>query len=214
MSSEIMEEPKQTELQSPLLQLPPELRNRIYNEVLIGESSVQIHQPCNDHTVKFGNRFPPALLQTCRTIRGEANQLYFGLNTFILVCEPLSSLRACAWTSCLTKWLLLVGEEARSLLQKVYIEPGWDRLHCKQDSSDNLLISGYCIHDLQRRPAGYDRQEMMRALWFRCRDLKGRGLEIRESVLHCLIKRDDLGDDASPTWMSLPELMELNHQGA
>ncbi|RMY22771.1 hypothetical protein D0866_11850 [Hortaea werneckii] len=66
---------------SPLLALPPELRNKIYSLAL---------QPPSKTTPssKTGHLKHPALLQTCVQIRLEATQMYFAQTTFQLPLNP------------------------------------------------------------------------------------------------------------------------------
>ena len=58
---------------APLLNIPPELRNRIYHLVLIKKGRVD--EP--DDTVSL-----PPLLRTCQQIFNEASQIYFANNKF------------------------------------------------------------------------------------------------------------------------------------
>ncbi|KAK4955216.1 hypothetical protein LTR10_007411 [Elasticomyces elasticus] len=68
---------------SALLNLPPELRNRIWEEALVskkGSTSIAI----NKHTWA-----QPLLLRTCKQIRKEAGPMYYSLNTFAIVHTDL-----------------------------------------------------------------------------------------------------------------------------
>ncbi|KAI4706261.1 hypothetical protein J4E89_008995 [Alternaria sp. Ai002NY15] len=72
---------------SPLLQLPGELRNRIYKFVLHYHLPVYIDIPALED--EHGNSVPRentrrmlALLYTCRQVHSEASMMYFALNTF------------------------------------------------------------------------------------------------------------------------------------
>ncbi|KAF2132945.1 hypothetical protein P153DRAFT_382569 [Dothidotthia symphoricarpi CBS 119687] len=65
---------------SPLLQLPPEIRNRIYHLALIqGTIQVLPGVVSNPEMVQPHGR---QLLYACRQIRLEASPIFFGLNTF------------------------------------------------------------------------------------------------------------------------------------
>jgi len=57
----------------PLLGLPPELRNRIYDLVLISKREVLIK-----------DTFSPPLLRTYRQIEAEASSIYYSQNLFIV----------------------------------------------------------------------------------------------------------------------------------
>ncbi|KAI4701586.1 hypothetical protein J4E81_003326 [Alternaria sp. BMP 2799] len=72
---------------SPLLQLPAELRNRIYKFVLHDHRPVYVDIPAlSDEFGNFGprdnTRGKQALLCTCRQVYSEASMMYFALNTF------------------------------------------------------------------------------------------------------------------------------------
>ncbi|RMZ07191.1 hypothetical protein D0862_04350 [Hortaea werneckii] len=65
---------------SPLLTLPPELRNRIYSLALTSNSKI--------NPTKTGLLKRPALLQTSHQIRAEATQMWFACNAFQLPLNP------------------------------------------------------------------------------------------------------------------------------
>lgn len=65
---------------SALLNLPPELRNRIYSLALTSPSKIT--------PAKTGHLKHPALLQTCTQIRTEATQMWFARNAFQLPLNP------------------------------------------------------------------------------------------------------------------------------
>ncbi|KAF7889782.1 uncharacterized protein EAF02_002197 [Botrytis sinoallii] len=61
-----------------ILSLPRELRNRIYEELLVCESSIEI-----DSQLRFLPRnLTQGLLFTCRTIHGEATSVFYAQNIF------------------------------------------------------------------------------------------------------------------------------------
>jgi len=64
-------------MKSPLLELPPELRNRIYSDVLVQATTVHVTT-----TTAKPNWNVPSLLHTCRQIRSEASGIYYSSNTF------------------------------------------------------------------------------------------------------------------------------------
>jgi len=61
--------------QSPILKLPPELRNAIYRCVLISDTPIDVSE-------RNENLTPCYLLATCRQIRAEASKMYYSENTF------------------------------------------------------------------------------------------------------------------------------------
>ena len=61
------------------LDLPAELRNRIYEFVLVEDEPIVLFDwnlRCTDY------RWQPKLLRTCKTIRSEAGPIFYGQNTF------------------------------------------------------------------------------------------------------------------------------------
>ncbi|KAI5362078.1 hypothetical protein Slin15195_G057280 [Septoria linicola] len=59
-----------------LLGIPPELRNRIYDEVLVQPRSISLRY--------HGDNKQPPLLSVCRAIRSEAIGIYYNDNNFFL----------------------------------------------------------------------------------------------------------------------------------
>lgn len=64
---------------SPLLHLPPELRNRIYEYALAETEVLRLTKMVGE--VDFAS---PGLLATCRQIRGEAKGVYLAENSFMI----------------------------------------------------------------------------------------------------------------------------------
>ncbi|KAK6391613.1 hypothetical protein LTR65_004448 [Meristemomyces frigidus] len=62
-----------------LLELPPELRNRIFESVLVSQ----------DEELILENQPSPALLRTCRQIRDEASSLYYAQPFLLTNAEKL-----------------------------------------------------------------------------------------------------------------------------
>ncbi|KAK5737691.1 hypothetical protein LTR17_006553 [Elasticomyces elasticus] len=67
-----------------LLQLPPELRNRIYTLALSSAEAIVISE--------FTGLPKPPLLKVCQVISAETTQLYYACNTFELRLAPRTSL--------------------------------------------------------------------------------------------------------------------------
>ncbi|KAF2769771.1 hypothetical protein EJ03DRAFT_374270 [Teratosphaeria nubilosa] len=63
-----------TNASCPLLNLPPELRNTIYELALLSAQPIEI--PSN------GRLSAPPLIQVCRQTRSEATAIYYGQNAF------------------------------------------------------------------------------------------------------------------------------------
>ena len=68
---------------SPLLELPRELRDLIYREVLVGEEKTVALIDCAGKA-----QAEPSLLRTCQQIREEAKNVYYVNNTFTLPLRP------------------------------------------------------------------------------------------------------------------------------
>lgn len=66
---------------SSIFKLPPELRCKIYEEVLISNRPLELDPYLQDSLLPPA--LSPALLQTCRIIRHEAQPIYYGQNTFV-----------------------------------------------------------------------------------------------------------------------------------
>lgn len=75
---------------SPLLSLPPEMRNRIYRFALVEEDDIEIPS---------GGPFPsdPPLLRTCSQIRGEAISIFYLENTFSFTIEDFNAGKYLEW---------------------------------------------------------------------------------------------------------------------
>lgn len=90
--------------QSPLLDLPPELRNIIYEFALQWAAAIRV--PGISHQAAT------SLLSTCRQIRTEASPLYYKLNRF------RTSIAAHGGSSVLV-WLQILGQERCRLMRRL-----------------------------------------------------------------------------------------------
>ncbi|KAI5358200.1 hypothetical protein Slin15195_G065270 [Septoria linicola] len=97
-------------------ELSAELRNKIYDEVLINAVFYGPYQGSSGQTYFNEELEPvvlaaqdglqlPALLQTCRQIRNEAAPMYFQENTFDLVLNYCSPAFLCEWTGMAMKFV-------------------------------------------------------------------------------------------------------------
>ncbi|KAK5735334.1 hypothetical protein LTR17_008186 [Elasticomyces elasticus] len=80
---------------SPLLLLPPELRNEIYT------LSLSCSQPIV--VAEYIRPERPSLLKVCRSISAEATQLYYACNTFNVYLAPTASQTVDGWLSSLSR---------------------------------------------------------------------------------------------------------------
>ncbi|KAK4949022.1 hypothetical protein LTR10_012395 [Elasticomyces elasticus] len=92
----------------PLLDIPPELRNRIYDELLLGgDKAVQV----SDRTRRPWH--PPAILQTCSLTRREASAIYYSTNVFEVSIDSSNLDRT------LCAWLKSLGPQRCEMLQQI-----------------------------------------------------------------------------------------------
>ena len=97
------------------LDLPPELRNRIYELVLIHPYQIRI----KDGQTPGKRR---ALLGVCQQIYEEAGPIYYGANVFTYECMESRLTRSdLASTKNLISWLQRIGCRHRSLVKEVYV---------------------------------------------------------------------------------------------
>ncbi|KAK4542257.1 hypothetical protein LTR36_006910 [Oleoguttula mirabilis] len=89
---------------SPLLSLPPELRNNVYEMA-----------PTVRETIDIVNDPKPALLASCSLIRQEASKLYYACNHFLLIVEP-NNMQAVASS------LYLIGRDNTSLIRELALQ--------------------------------------------------------------------------------------------
>ncbi|KXT07161.1 hypothetical protein AC578_2493 [Pseudocercospora eumusae] len=94
---------------SPLLALPPELRNHIYREVLVHNNNIIIITKSTK---------PPSLLQLCREIRFEAQGIYLAENRFMGQTTSSFDPKQHDWWAL---WLRSLGTERRTLLRSFEI---------------------------------------------------------------------------------------------
>ncbi|KAH9826243.1 hypothetical protein Tdes44962_MAKER03627 [Teratosphaeria destructans] len=125
---------------SPLLGLPPELRNHIYEDVLVGDVTLfDGFGRCEDE---------PALLRTCHQIREEALKLYYSNNFRFCIMYQSDIVRARAW-------LRSTPTELLRIIPRVCIEPtSNDRINITEpviefeDSAEDWLDFGRIAREL------------------------------------------------------------------
>ena len=100
-----------------LLNLPGELRNRIYEFAVVQESELTI-------TAKGPGQ--PALLSTCRKIRREAGTLYYGKNVFSLKIERYNGAAFAPFARQAHKFD--VYRQMQTIKFRFDLEPDWDNL--------------------------------------------------------------------------------------
>jgi len=117
-----------------LLDLPPELRNHIYEYLLLGgedEAPVRVTDCLLEERglppiiLQAGSEEiwqPPAILQTCQQIRDEATPVYYTTNTFDVFVDSRNLER----TIC--RWLTALGSHIRDKIRTIHLGLMYDRL--------------------------------------------------------------------------------------
>ncbi|KAK5120769.1 hypothetical protein LTR85_005835 [Meristemomyces frigidus] len=94
---------------SPLLSLPPELRNNIYSFALTPTNET----PENEIEVPADGRLAhPSLLKVCKQITEEATELYYATTTFYLSFTPSD-------LSPVKSWLDIIGTKNATVIDRV-----------------------------------------------------------------------------------------------
>lgn len=99
---------------SPLLRLPPELRNHIYDLVFAEGGTINIDAPHYPQEIQV-----PTLLHTCRQLRAEASSVYYSTHIFVARVSRRHGL-----SPALKDWLRKIGVEGRALIRAIHLEPG------------------------------------------------------------------------------------------
>ena len=99
----------------PLLQLPAELRNEIWQLALVRDEPIRIFHP------GMGARLEPALLATCKQIRNEAQDMLYSENTFEGHCsiEAIRSLPN--KPTSLLRWLGKIGDKRARMIKRLVV---------------------------------------------------------------------------------------------
>jgi hypothetical protein len=117
---------------SPLMRLPPELRNRIYEEVL--QMSGEVNMILTSKVVKEPDQsIPLSLTTTCLQLRAETSRMFYALNTFVLAtcflaaADPDCAIDAvwCKWyTWFFSKWLTCIGQANIKAAKEIVFDLG------------------------------------------------------------------------------------------
>jgi hypothetical protein len=91
---------------APLLNLPAEIRNQIYSEVLVSNNTVHCDVSILPSLIQF--------LHVCRQIRGEAESIFWGENTFYAILENTVPNR-------IEEWVTTIGHRRASMITKFWI---------------------------------------------------------------------------------------------
>lgn len=112
--------PPQRNLDSAFLRLPAELRNSIYELVVVWEAPIRVKalgtpdSPSHVPTLVV----QPELARTCRAIRREVLPIFYGMNNFLIGVYGLCD------TFLAEDWLTAIGGRNRELMRNVLVTPG------------------------------------------------------------------------------------------
>jgi hypothetical protein len=125
------EENQQTSHTPLLLTLPPELRDRIYELVIIDDDDISVGP--RHPLPRQGYWQAPALLQSCRQIRSEAYKLYFARNKFrigwLLDGDCFPSLEGFKQEAYVLPWLHAIGADVRDSLREIRLDDTMNSAH-------------------------------------------------------------------------------------
>ena len=113
------DEPSTTEQAFPFLEMPAELRNRVYEIALISRNGIDLsHYWHYDEGPGFQETAAqPSLTRICHQVRQESLLVFYGANWF------LTGLRPKMWLAERTEdWLQAIGHKNKSMIKHLYIE--------------------------------------------------------------------------------------------
>ena len=134
-----------------LIQLPGEIRNRIYELVLYHSDKITIRimtgtpEVANTYAYNEPIKHFLGLLSTCKQIRYEASPVFYEMNTFALVSHYDGELQKHhnteRWRNGLRVWLNQIGERNRSYLSRVEIDVGKSYMYDHHPTSETVWRS-------------------------------------------------------------------------
>jgi hypothetical protein len=118
----------------PLLDLPAELRNHIYDWLLIPGAS----EEDDDYgivTIRYDSKIklrwkPPPITQISRQVRRETTTIYYGENTFRITLSPRDVRQP------LHPWLRALSPEIRGMLRDIQLDLDYDYAAKARDALD------------------------------------------------------------------------------
>ncbi|KAK3713455.1 rRNA-binding ribosome biosynthesis protein rpf2 [Vermiconidia calcicola] len=144
----------------PLLELPPELRNRVYEFAVLSPHVVNLklwdtngrYAPWIDQSLVA----QAPLTKTCRQIRAEALAIIFS-STVFLMGHYLAN-----WAA-VKPWLVAIGRENRARLRQVYIEHELDADECCYHgiAGEDVRLEGVLARDDVKALLGESRERRM-----------------------------------------------------
>lgn len=154
--------------QSPFLRLPPELRNRIYEDLLVSEEVVGVT------SLGYHQWTPPSLLHTCHQIRSEASKLYYAANIFQICSRWHQDRLEGAFE--MQEWLHALCKPQQDMLRRIRID--WTN-NSFQDHLDQF-------YDAENIIKKYEQRQKDKSITIKKYDqhLKDNGIAIREGVVY------------------------------
>ena len=117
----MVDTPQQWQQGSRLLRLPAELRNRIYEEVLISEKPIYLN---TTHVRPHATwRWSLGVLQACQMIRAEAQPVYYSNNSFCFsslwgATELKEDVALASWLSAVSTRTLYSDHDSEAVLEQ------------------------------------------------------------------------------------------------
>jgi hypothetical protein len=125
-----------------LLKLPSELRNQIYEHVLVATHGIDANTWCRtrriqnfytSNTIKYA--MEPALLATCKQIRGEGLPIFYGQNTFF------AKRGNAAWWN----FLMHIGPTKRAMVGNLKLFSVHNRVLTEEEAAEGSSLNGIAI---------------------------------------------------------------------
>jgi len=102
---------------SPLHDLPPEIRNRIWQYAVFEPEDVLIKQP----TYQRASWMQPGITRTCKQIRQETLHMFYACNTFVAKMHPCTGQGSRGHNKTI-KWLRRTKQEYHALIAGLRLE--------------------------------------------------------------------------------------------
>lgn len=108
---------------SPLARLPAELRNRIYELVLLYNDGVRM-------SMNYRREWqPPALLHASRQVRAESSSIYYAHNTFQFLAWASPRPNKGMYDEVLVSWLRTLDAPSRASIRTINLHDGFYHEH-------------------------------------------------------------------------------------
>lgn len=171
---------------SPLIRLPPEIREHVYKLAFQKPWHLTIHLSSGRPKLSRPDgvrHHPLALAQACSQLRHESLPIFFGTNTFALETDHIETyhpgygLRT-SWLGILQQWLDVIGDGHRHQLRDVDFDLGQTVLNVPCSCESNQIIIETIWRSLEPALALFDERRTKVSL--RCKTLCWNGPISRE----------------------------------